>query len=60
MYAVGTPVVGYTYTDEGRIRIEGVVMFRTDDPEEMWQDYGIQDKDGRLHYCNEQEVYPNR
>lgn len=60
MYAVGTQVVGHTYTNEGSVCVEGVVLFRTDDPEEMWQDYCIQDVNGNLHYCDEQEVHPKR
>jgi hypothetical protein len=57
MIAPGTRVVGYTYTDQGRIKVEGVVLCRTDDPEEMWQAYYIQTDSGLTHCCDEQEVY---
>lgn len=57
MFEAGTRVTGYTYTDEGRVQVEGVVVFRTDDPEEYIQDYVIQQDDGVNVYCDEQEVY---
>ena len=41
---------------EGRVRVEGAVVSRTDDPEEYIQDYIIQDDAGAIHYCDEQEV----
>ena len=59
MFEPGTRVVGYTYTDEGRVRVEGVVVSRTDDPEELWQDYVVQDDAGTIHHCDEQEVRPS-
>lgn len=57
MFEAGTRVVGYTWTDEGRQQVAGVVMCRTDDPEEMWQAYYIQTDAGETHCCDEQEVW---
>jgi hypothetical protein len=57
MFPVGTAVYGYTYTDEGRVRVEGVVVSVTDDPEEYNQDYILCQADGSIVYCDEQETY---
>jgi len=58
MFEAGTRVVGYTYNDHGDwVCIEGVVVSRTNDPEEMIQDYIIRRGDGTIIYCDEQEVY---
>ena len=56
MLEIGTRAIGITYTDAGRVPVQGVIVSRTDDPEELWQDYVIRDDDGVIHYCDEQEV----
>lgn len=57
MFETGTKVYGYTYTDEGRVRVEGVVVDVTNDPEEYHQDYIIRQADDSIVYCDEQETY---
>jgi len=57
MFETGTKVYGWTYTDQGQVRVEGVVVDITDDPEEYNQDYIIRQEDGSMVYCDEQETY---
>lgn len=59
----GDRVRGTTYEDRGPVEVTGIYAFRTDDPEEFWQDIVIRtDPDsayqGRLVYCDEQDVMP--
>ena len=57
IFKAGTKVYGYTYTDMGAVRVTGLVVSRTNDPEEYIQDYIIRQDDGVIVYCDEQEVW---
>ena len=56
MFQPGQMVMGWIYTDEDRILVKGKVLCRTNDSEEMWQAYYIEDVDGNVYCCDEQEV----
>jgi hypothetical protein len=57
MYTVGQQLVGFTYDRSGdRIKVSGSYVATTDDPEEYIQDV-ILNVDGKIVYCDEQDIY---
>jgi hypothetical protein len=55
----GDLVKGFIYTRNcERVAVTGEFLFRTDDPEEYIQDIVIRDKEGAIHYIDEQEARP--
>ena len=58
-YTVGQRIVGSIIDDAGNdVEVEGVFMFRTDDPEEHIQDIVIKTDDGQTVYIDEQDARP--
>lgn len=50
-------VRGHVINADGRkVDVEGVFLFRTDDPEEYIQDIVIMDDDGMVWYIDEQDA----
>ena len=56
MFQIGQMVMGWSYATGDRILVKGKVRSITNDPDESWQVYRIEDADGNVYGCNEQEV----
>jgi len=61
MFKEGDIVTGWVYNNAGdEVPVEGVFLFRTDDPEEYIQDIVIRTAEGKTIYIDEQVARPKK
>lgn len=60
MYQVGDMIEGWVYNDRGdEVKVVGVFVARTDDPEEYIQDIIVRTAEGKTVYIDEQVARPH-